>query len=335
MRWLPLQVTAANAVRLMECRFICSFSRADIRFAQRIKPGLGGTMNQSYRHLRIDESLFDRVTIWFDVEARSVNVFSEPVLDELRAVIEWASQRGKKLPLVFRSAKRHGFVVGADLRRLLSIETEAELRQFLAKGQTVFERLEQFDGLSVAVIQGACLGGGLELALACNFRLAVDVESTQLGMPEATLSLMPGWGGTQRLIRTVGVTKGLAMLLTGQAVDALRARDFQLVDSVIAETDLEPALTSFLGNLVDPVSKKASVCGRSAASNLAACEAELAEFDLHDYGTLSPAQAAIYQAVSMGITDSTEAGLRAEREFFYPLLMSAAARQSLQRFANR
>lgn len=302
-------------------------------------------MNSNYQHFRIDESLTDRVTIWIDVKEKSANVLYEPVFDELLRIIEAASERQSKLPLVFRSAKVHSFVVGADLRRLLSLSTDAQVQQFLWHGQVVFNRLEQFNGGSVAVIQGACLGGGLEWALACKFRFAVDVPSTQLGMPEAKLGLIPGWGGTQRLIQVVGVTEGVFMLLAGEAVNAERALSMHLVDALAEQSRLEEKLTSFLGQInrealaagsAHPVNCQALAAGGAGAVKLNSADVlAKAERVLDGFGALTPAQSAIYRAAVLGISHSLEAGLRAERELFHALLISRTTQANLERFINR
>lgn len=290
-------------------------------------------MKRNYQHFRIDDSLFDRTSIWIDVQCSSVNALSEPVFDELLQIIDAETQRARGLPLVFRSAKRDSFVVGADLRRILSIKTDAEIQQFLLHGQTVLDRLARFEGTTVAVIKGPCLGGGLELALTCKFRLAVNSASTQLGMPEAKLGLMPGWGGTQRLIESVGVSDGLNMLLSGSAVGAQRAFELRLVHAICQEGRLEEELTNFLHHLAEFPNN--TVGSNSHRLDQSTTTMELSQFDLTPFGTLSNAQNAIYQAISLGISQSIDLGLRAERELFYPLLMSAEVQEILQRFVNR
>ena len=292
-------------------------------------------MKRNYQHFRIDESALDRITIWIDVQGKSVNALSEPALDELQQIFDTETHRARQLPLVFRSAKRDSFVVGADLRRIMSIDSDAQIQQFLLHGQSVFDRLDQFDGTTVAIIQGPCLGGGLELALACDSRVAVNSVTTQLGMPESKLGLMPGWGGTQRLIETVGVADGLLMLLTGNAVDVQRAFALQLVDAIVQESTLEVELTNFLQLLTDAQTSRKAIRRKTRASDKAAIKAEFTQFDLTRFGTLSAAQAAIYQAAWLGISQSTELGLRAERELFYPLLTSALVQENLQKFVNR
>jgi 3-hydroxyacyl-CoA dehydrogenase / enoyl-CoA hydratase / 3-hydroxybutyryl-CoA epimerase len=292
-------------------------------------------MKPKYQHFRIDENLQDRVTIWIDVQGKSVNALSEPVFDELIDILDAETENARGLPLVFRSAKRDSFVVGADLRRILSLETDAQVQKFLLYGQIVFDRLDDFDGTTVAVIHGPCLGGGLELALACDFRVAIDASKTQLGMPEAKLGLMPGWGGTQRLIESLGVAEGLPMLLTGESVDARRASELQLVDAIVQESSLEAELTSFLRRLADSTGRLDDTQKKRSEHNLDTLVDEMMQFDLGRFGILSDAQDAIYRATWSGIMQSRDLGLQAERELFYPLLISADVQEKLQTFVNR
>ena len=100
-------------------------------------------MKPNFQHFRIDETLNDHVTIWIDVQGRSVNALSEPVFDELLQIVEAETQLVRQLPLVFRSAKRNSFVVGADLRRILSIKKDAEIQQFLFRGRLSYRRCQE------------------------------------------------------------------------------------------------------------------------------------------------------------------------------------------------
>jgi 3-hydroxyacyl-CoA dehydrogenase / enoyl-CoA hydratase / 3-hydroxybutyryl-CoA epimerase len=293
------------------------------------------TYKHSYQHFRIDASAPDRTTIWIDVHGRSVNALSNEVFDELLNIIDCETERAGNLPLVFRSAKRDSFVVGADLRFIASIETDAQIQEFLLQGQFVFDRLEHFSGTTVAVIHGPCLGGGLELALACDYRVAVNSANTQLGMPEAKLGLLPGWGGTRRLIETVGVADGLPLLLTGDSVNAQRACELQLVDAIVQESSLDEELTNWLLGMTDPQLGSLRAKNNIRELERASLISELEQMDLASFGPLSASQSAIYHAVSIGLTQSIESGLRAERELFYPLLMSEEVQQKLRKFANR
>lgn len=278
-------------------------------------------------HLRLDISEPDRVTIWIDVAGRSVNVLSEPVFDQLRQSLEEASRLRPEWPVVLRSAKPKGFVVGADLRRILALETDVQVRSFMRYGQECLDALEQCGSSTVALIEGPCLGGGLELALACRYRVARDTPQTQLGMPEAKLGLMPGWGGTQRLIEIVGVEVGLELLLTSEAVGAAQAFNTGLVDALVDPYREEP-VTHFLhavkNETIAPVRP-----GRDGTARQ-----RLDQWKRSHTESLSPAQQSIVDAVTAGIYRSREEGLRAERELFFPLLVAPSTREKLQRFAG-
>ena len=234
--------------------------------------------------------------------------------------------------LIFRSAKRKGFIVGADLNRILALETDAEIQSFLLTGQAALEILEAYPGNAIAVIEGPCLGGGLEFAMACSHRIASDAESTQLGMPEAKLGLMPGWGGTQRLIEIVGYVHGLEMLLSGEAIDAKRSVEFQLVDKLFDDRSIERDLSEFVEDVLrGKISRKQADRTDEETRETIACE-----FQNSKVSALFPlSQSAIFQAVTVGIEESRAAGFRAERTLFHPLLMSPAVRDGLQRFATR
>lgn len=292
-------------------------------------------------HLRLDTSQSDRVTIWIDVCGRSLNVLSEPVFDELCQCLDQAVHPSVGRPVVLRSAKGKAFVVGADLRRILAIESEAQLQQFLLYGQEALQRLEQFPGETVAFIRGPCLGGGLELALACRYRVACDSAETHLGMPEAKLGLMPGWGGTVRLIETVGLPAGMHMLLAGEGVDAQEAVKIGLVDAIAAETDCEATLSDFLRSLRQEPA--AAGCHRRRSGTSVSppspsvsppSPSQLDAWVRAQASPFSPAQQAILRAATAGIEQSRAAGFRAERELFFPLLMSPQVREKLQRYAG-
>lgn len=146
--------------------------------------------------------------------------------------------------LVFTSGKPDGFVAGADVRWLGSLKTKEDGERASREGQAGFARLAMYPKPVVAAIHGACLGGGLEWALACSYRLCSDSQKTQLGLPEVQLGLLPGAGGTQRLPRLIGIAQALDLILTGKSVRAAKAKKLGLVDEVVpAPILLEVALT--------------------------------------------------------------------------------------------
>jgi 3-hydroxyacyl-CoA dehydrogenase/enoyl-CoA hydratase/3-hydroxybutyryl-CoA epimerase len=177
------------------------------------------------------------VSLKLDVPGRSVNVFNRQVMADLDAALDAVA--ASKAPLVVvRSGKKSGFVAGADLREFLDIKDGAGATAVSATGQRLFDKLAALPMPTIAAIHGPCLGGGLEVALACDYRLVVESPKTQLGLPEVELGLLPGWGGTQRLPRIVGLERALRVILDRKRLSASEAYRWGLADAV-AETASE------------------------------------------------------------------------------------------------
>jgi len=168
-----------------------------------------------------------------DDPAKRVNTLSARAVDWLEGALselEAGSFRGA----VIVSGKPDGFVAGADVEELAALESTGEVAALVARGHALAARLEALPFRTVAAIHGPALGGGLEVALCCDARVATDDRRTQLGLPEVQLGLIPGLGGTQRLPRLVGVPAALELILTGRPVSARRALALGLVDEVCA-----------------------------------------------------------------------------------------------------
>lgn len=172
-----------------------------------------------------------------DREASSVNALSRAVLDELDALLERVAIERPR-GVVIHSAKSSGFAVGADLKEFEGYERAGTVQAEIEHGQRVFERLAQLSMPTVAAIHGACMGGGAELALACRMRVAARAPETRIALPEVQLGIHPGWGGSARLPRLIGAPSALAMMLTGRALSAERARGDGLVDRVASPDKL-------------------------------------------------------------------------------------------------
>jgi len=182
-------------------------------------------------------------TLWFDQPGRSQNVLDPAALDELETRLAEAEGEHALQSLVIRSAKAKGFCAGADLGTILSCRTAADVETFVRRGLAVFDRLSGLAVPTVAVIHGVCLGGGLELALACRRRVALaSDEPLQIGTPEVDLGLIPGWGAIDRLPRLMGPDDGLDLLISGRLIGYLLARSHGLVDRLAAEADLEESV---------------------------------------------------------------------------------------------
>ena len=179
----------------------------------------------------------DMAVLTLDVAERSANVLSDEVLLELEALLVELKEQLPK-GVVIRSGKRGHFIVGADVTMFEHIETAEQAKTLAQNGQRVFDQLAALDCPTVAVIHGQCLGGGLELALACDYRVAREDPGTRLGLPEVRLGINPGFGGTVRLPRLIGPLPALDMMLTGRSLSASAARRLGLVDEKVPERHL-------------------------------------------------------------------------------------------------
>jgi 3-hydroxyacyl-CoA dehydrogenase/enoyl-CoA hydratase/3-hydroxybutyryl-CoA epimerase len=169
-------------------------------------------------------------TVLIDVPGEPVNTISPEVGAELSTLVDALRADGEVKAVVIASGKRDGFIAGAHIDTFQALKTAADAEALARELQGVYGRLEGLGKPVVAAIHGACLGGGLELALACGYRVASDDPKTALGNPEVQLGLIPGAGGTQRLPRLVGLEAGLDLVLTGKTVKARKARKLGLVD---------------------------------------------------------------------------------------------------------
>ncbi len=181
--------------------------------------------------------------ITFDLEGEAVNTLSPEVGEEFEQQLTQALSDGKVKSVVFTSGKKDAFVAGAKIDFLNTIKSAAEATQFSKQAQAGFDRLDVLEKPVVVAIHGAALGGGLEWALACDYRLCSDSPKTILGLPEVQLGLIPGAGGTQRLPRLIGAQAAIDLILTGRTLKAKKALKLGLVDEVVpAPILLEVAL---------------------------------------------------------------------------------------------
>lgn len=181
----------------------------------------------------------------FDREGSSANLFDRPALVELSEKLDALSAHPELEGLLIRSTKPAIFIAGADLK-ILSSAQGAELRDLIELGQATFEKLAALPYPTVAAIHGACVGGGYELALACDWRVASDASATKIGLPETNLGILPAWGGTTRLPRLIGLPAALPLILAGKILPAKAAKAKGLVDAVVPRENLESHAMSFL-----------------------------------------------------------------------------------------
>src|SRR5437667_5480402 len=174
----------------------------------------------------------------FDRPDSGANIFDAATLDELNEQLDGVEKDASLRGLILASAKKSIFVAGADLKTLLQGARTGEMREFIERGQQVFNRLANLGIPTVAAIHGASAGGGYEVALACDYRVASDAPATRIGLPETTLGLIPAWGGCTRLPRLIGASDVAAVILKGKLYSAQEAFKLGLVDDVAPQDQL-------------------------------------------------------------------------------------------------
>ncbi len=175
----------------------------------------------------------------FDKAGASVNSFSRDVMEELGAIVDSLARETPRA-LVVRSAKK-GFIAGADIKEFLTIQTADQAFQMIRSGQEIFDRLAALSCPTVAAINGFALGGGLEVALACRYRVCADDPSVTLGFPEVQLGAHPGFGGTVRSVQLIGPLAAMDLMLTGKMLRPEKALQLGLVDRIVPRAQLEAA----------------------------------------------------------------------------------------------
>jgi 3-hydroxyacyl-CoA dehydrogenase/enoyl-CoA hydratase/3-hydroxybutyryl-CoA epimerase len=297
------------------------------------------------KNLRIEKPSDHFALLLFDVADRSVNVFNKQVLADLEAAFEHLTAERSIHLLGIRSAKPSKSFAGADLHEFAAVTSAEEAAALSALGQRVFNKLAELPQITVISLHGPCVGGGLEFALACDYRLVLDRPYTQLGLPEVQLGLVPGWGGTQRLPRRVGLERALHIILGGKQLSAQAAKRWGLADAVAASEVEQAAVLRLLG-------QRALVQGKRPAKRLPllnwrqrllesnplsrslvfrAWQRVLARRVPDDM----PAPAEALQALMMGLKNGMEAGLAYEREANGRLATTRACRHLVSLFFER
>lgn len=184
------------------------------------------------QHWHVEKRADDVLVLSLDRAGESVNTLSQDVLIELDGLLERIAIDPPKA-VVFRSAKDSGFIAGADIKEFQSFDEKGNVAGALQRGQQVFQRLAQLPCPTAAAIHGFCMGGGTELALACDYRVASKDSSTRIGLPEVKLGIYPGWGGSVRLPKLIGAPAAFDMMLTGRTLSASAARGNGLIDKAV------------------------------------------------------------------------------------------------------
>jgi 3-hydroxyacyl-CoA dehydrogenase/enoyl-CoA hydratase/3-hydroxybutyryl-CoA epimerase len=196
--------------------------------------------HQDLQHWRLDVDVDGIAWATLDKAGESANSLSDEVMNELGLLLDHLEKEPPK-GLVFRSGQAAGFIAGADIQEFTRLDTPERGLELIARGWNLFNRLAAVRFPTLALVRGHCLGGGLELALACRYLLAVDEPGTKMGLPEVMLGIFPGWGGMLRLPARVGPQAALDMMLTGKTIDAQRAKRIGLADDSVPPRVMDSA----------------------------------------------------------------------------------------------
>lgn len=273
------------------------------------------------------------------VPGETQNTLKAEFVGEAHALLDALAAQADIKGVVLMSGKPGSFIAGADIQMLQACQSVAAALELSQAAQQFFARLESFPVPIVAAIDGACLGGGLELALACHGRVCSDARKTVLGLPEVMLGVLPGGGGTQRLPRLIGIPAALGLMLTGKHLAAHKARRMGLVDEVVAaQILLQSALRRVeeLSRSSHEQRKTARLLSLQGLTRLALEENPLGRrflFQKAREQTLAktkghyPAPLRIIDCVEIGATQGFHNGLAAEAQGFAELAMTPQARQ--------
>ncbi|MDB6079188.1 MAG: 3-hydroxyacyl-CoA dehydrogenase, partial [Akkermansiaceae bacterium] len=246
----------------------------------------------------------------FDRQGSSANIFDREVLTDLSNTADELAARSDIKGLILRSAKPSIFIAGADLNAL-STATGVGLNQLIELGQSAFVKVAALPFPTIAAIHGACVGGGFELALACDWRIASDSTSTKIGLPETGLGILPAWGGTTRLPRLIGLQNALPLILSGKILPAAAAKAKGLVDAVVPKDNLESYALTWIARGKRPVSAHALTNNPVSAALIA--KMARAELQRKSRG-LYPAPEAALEVATASSHGPVEAGLKRERD---------------------
>src|SRR5881397_3278652 len=255
----------------------------------------------------------------FDRPESGANIFDDATLDELNEHLDFIENDAALRGLIIASAKKSIFIAGADLKTLLQQAQSGEMRAFIAKGQKIFNRLADLKIPTVAAIHGASAGGGYEVTLACDYRIATDDPTTRIGLPETTLGLIPAWGGCTRLPRLIGAQRAAEVILKGKLYSAQEASKLGLIDE-IAPRD----------QLIDRAREKLRAGKREVEGRAPASSASQELRAPRRYGNPAPARA--LEIINQTLRVSPDQSLRMELDAIVDLGKTESSQNLIRNF---
>src|SRR5438128_203687 len=308
--------------------------------------------------LRIETGPDGVALVLYDVPGEAVNTLRHGFQEEFEAAFGRLAEDSAVKAILLASAKPDSFVAGADIEMLSRIKTAAEASALARGGQQAMQRLEELARRKpiVAAIHGPALGGGLELALACSYRIASDDRRTQLGQPEVQLGLIPAAGGTQRLPALIGIAQALDLILTGKSVRPSKARKLGLVDEVVprailievarrralelasgelkpqrTKLDFKAGLPKVLRSMADAEVLQAMALEENPVGRRILFQQARKALLSKTHGHY-PAPEKALEAVRIGIEKGAEEGYRTEAQLFGELVVSEVSKRLVEIF---
>jgi len=278
--------------------------------------------------------------IWMDQPGEKVNKISIDLVDEFKTMLDGFEDDKTVRAIVLISGKPDNFIAGADIEKFKDMTSAAEAEMLSRQGHVLLNRMAAFPKPIVAAIHGATLGGGLEVALACHYRIASDDPKTVLALPEVKLGLLPGGGGTQRLPRLVGLQAALDMMLTGKNIYPRQAKKMGLVDDLIHPYGLLQAAKKAALHLADqPLTRKkrqpllAELLESTPLTRSIVYKKATELVQRETWGNY-PAPVKIIECVKAGMEKGPAAGVEAETKKFGELVVSRESRELIQIFLS-
>src|SRR5437870_8755683 len=259
----------------------------------------------------------DRVCVLtFDRPESGANIFDAATLNELNEHLDFIQNERSLKGVIINSAKKSIFIAGADLKTLLRQARTGDLRTFIGEGQRIFNRIAALKIPTAAAIHGACAGGGYEITLACDYRIATDDPATRIGRPETTLGLIPAWGGCARLPRLIGAERAAEVILKGKLYSAQEALKLGLVDEVASRDQLLQAARKKLRD------------GKRAARSVPRIEREIPT----PRETGNPAPVRALEVIKRGLAGSIDQALALELDAIVDLGKSESTQNLIRNF---
>jgi 3-hydroxyacyl-CoA dehydrogenase/enoyl-CoA hydratase/3-hydroxybutyryl-CoA epimerase len=280
----------------------------------------------------------------FDLPGEKVNKFSTPVMQELDILLDDLFKNPDLKCLMILSGKKGIFIAGADIKEIVTITDLETGISVSEQGNEVFKKLAALPFPTIAIIDGACMGGGTEMTLACSYRLATDNPRTKIALPEVNIGLFPGWGGTQRLPRLIGLQRSLDIILTGRNLDGMRAYRQGVVDKVIPKEQVREVALKFAQDVVNGVDVLAqsrsrrkqkgpfpfllekNPLGRALVYRIA--KKNVLKKTKGHY----PSPLAALKSVKRGFRKSLAKGLKIEGQLFGPMIISPVSKNLIKIF---